>query len=226
MQGGRGLQWGFSPALSDLGPPQPRLCCWRPCSGLPLTQGPDSPADLMELMMIQSSQMHQVLMNSLALSALTALGPGPSPATAQVRVRVLDGQRAHEEEQKGGQGDPPRAAQESGMATSCFGTAGLQPKPGHKGSHLLLSLPPPAARCLPPPPPSATGTVGANVPPAAGKDASSPCPSRRCSHLAPKHAPTRPGAEPPLLLCLWCPWAALSPSFLPTEYYNVTEERP
>lgn len=37
--------------------------------------------------MIQSSQMHQVLMNSLALSALTAFGLGPPPAAAQVRVR-------------------------------------------------------------------------------------------------------------------------------------------
>lgn len=38
-------------------------------------------------MMIQNSQMHQVVMNRLAVSALTSFGFGPSPAAAQVRVR-------------------------------------------------------------------------------------------------------------------------------------------
>lgn len=34
--------------------------------------------------MIQNSQMHQVVMNSLAVSALVSFGFGPSPITAQV----------------------------------------------------------------------------------------------------------------------------------------------
>lgn len=34
--------------------------------------------------MIQNSQMHQVVMNSLAVSALVSFGFGPSPITSQV----------------------------------------------------------------------------------------------------------------------------------------------
>ncbi|XP_075299770.1 proline-rich protein 29 isoform X3 [Opisthocomus hoazin] len=62
-----------------------------PAAGPPYVRG-----DLIELMMIQNSQMHQVVMNSLAVSALTSFGFGPSPATAQVTAVPL--QTGEEEE--------------------------------------------------------------------------------------------------------------------------------
>lgn len=43
-------------------------------------------ADLIELMMIQNAQMHQVIMNNLTMSALTSFGLSPAPPTAQVRL--------------------------------------------------------------------------------------------------------------------------------------------
>ncbi|NWI67308.1 PRR29 protein, partial [Todus mexicanus] len=125
---------------------------------------PRSPADLIDLMMIQNSQMHQVLMNSLAVSALTSFGFGPSPASAQATVVQL--QTAEEEE-------PvvfhhhyvpyPRPApipQWPGLAWDWRPAATVR----YLGTGSLaedgeVAVPPP-------PPPSATGTVGANVPPA------------------------------------------------------------
>ncbi|NXO05434.1 PRR29 protein, partial [Rhinopomastus cyanomelas] len=53
---------------------------------VPTTGAPHARADLIDLMMIQNSQMHQVVMNSLAVSALTAFGFGPSSASAQAAM--------------------------------------------------------------------------------------------------------------------------------------------
>uniref|UniRef100_A0A8B9TAL4 DUF4587 domain-containing protein n=1 Tax=Anas platyrhynchos TaxID=8839 RepID=A0A8B9TAL4_ANAPL len=60
------------------------------------TRAPHLREDLIELMMIQNSQMHQVVMNSLAVSALTSFGFGPSPAAAQPLMVPL--QTGEEEE--------------------------------------------------------------------------------------------------------------------------------
>uniref|UniRef100_A0A8C9ET59 DUF4587 domain-containing protein n=1 Tax=Pavo cristatus TaxID=9049 RepID=A0A8C9ET59_PAVCR len=110
-----------------------------------------SPADLFELMMIQNSQMHQVVMNSLAVSALVSFGFGPSPATAQVRG--------------GTDGCPPPSD-----LLGVLGGALAQPegRGTTPGGHSLLSSSLSISPVPPPPPPSATGTVGANVPPASG----------------------------------------------------------
>ncbi|NWS22047.1 PRR29 protein, partial [Pachyramphus minor] len=120
-------------------------------------------ADLIELMMIQNSQMHQVVMNSLAVSALTSFGFGPSRAAAQALEMPLQTEDMEEEE-------------------AVVFHHHYIPYPGP-----VLTLPwlhperdrgPVAVRYLgsmaedelsvvpPPPPPSATGTVGPNVPPA------------------------------------------------------------
>ncbi|XP_074973436.1 proline-rich protein 29 [Phalacrocorax aristotelis] len=56
-----------------------------PPTGPPHVRG----ADLIELMMIQNSQMHQVVMNCLTVSALMAFGFGTSPAAAQAMVVPL-----------------------------------------------------------------------------------------------------------------------------------------
>ncbi|NXJ03184.1 PRR29 protein, partial [Odontophorus gujanensis] len=129
------------------------------------TGPPHLRGDLIELMMIQNSQMHQVVMNNLAVSALVSFGFGPSPATAQTLAVPL--QLGEEEEE-------PKV----------FHHHHYIPYPG---SAPLWAWPPPdqvmgpaAVRHLgraaedgevavpPPPPPSATGTVGASVPPASG----------------------------------------------------------
>ncbi|XP_009997636.1 PREDICTED: proline-rich protein 29 [Chaetura pelagica] len=118
---------------------------------------------LMELMMIQNSQMHQVVMNSLAVAALTSCGLGASPALAQVL------------------GVPEEAAEEEEPVVFHHhyipppGPAPILAWPlGDQGPVALRYLEPNSAAeeeelhlVPPPPPPSATGTVGASVPPAA-----------------------------------------------------------
>ncbi|NXD15657.1 PRR29 protein, partial [Nothocercus nigrocapillus] len=128
-------------------------------------RAPCSPTDLIELMMIQNSQMHQVVINSLAVSALMSFGLGPSPYSAQMTAVPwhTDGE-------------------EEAMVFHHYYVPYL-------GSSALVAWPvpapaqaqgPAAVRYLgsvsaakdeeiavpPPPPPSATGTVGAHVPPA------------------------------------------------------------
>ncbi|XP_066192754.1 proline-rich protein 29 [Sylvia atricapilla] len=106
MEGGaagdpRGL-WGDIPAgtflvpgrLRAVGSPSGAVPVWQP-PVLILQQLPGpgaAPAgpppvrgDLMELMLIQTSQMHQLLMHGLAMAALMPLGAGPAPT--QVRLR-------------------------------------------------------------------------------------------------------------------------------------------
>ncbi|NXX58958.1 PRR29 protein, partial [Scopus umbretta] len=138
----------------------------------PRTGPPHIRGDLIELMMIQNSQMHQVVMNSLAVSALTSFGFGPSPAAAQAMVVPL--QTGEEEEAVVFHhhyipypGPAPILAWpvpvwDRGPAAMRYLDTGLFAEDGE------VAVPPP-------PPPSATGTVGANVPPASGKDPLSPC---------------------------------------------------
>ncbi|NXN31173.1 PRR29 protein, partial [Nycticryphes semicollaris] len=137
-------------------------------------RAPYSLADLIELMMIQNFQMYQMVMNSLAVSALASFGFGPSPATAQ----VVAGPSQTEEEEEAVVfhhhyipylGPAPVLAwpvptwDQGPVSVRYLGTGSL----AEDGE--LPMVPPP-------PPPSATGTVGANVPPASGKDMFSPCP--------------------------------------------------
>ncbi|NXL46180.1 PRR29 protein, partial [Podilymbus podiceps] len=124
---------------------------------------PYSPADLIELMMIQNSQMHQVLMNSLAVSALTSFGFGPSPATAQAMAVPLQTEEEEEAVVFHHHYVPypspapilvwPVPSRDWGPAAVRYLGTGSLAEDGE------VTIPPP-------PPPSATGTVGANVPPA------------------------------------------------------------
>ncbi|NXG17228.1 PRR29 protein, partial [Grallaria varia] len=116
--------------------------------------------DLIELMMIQNSQMHQVVMNSLVVSALMSFGLGPSPTSAQALAMPW---QAEEEEEAvvfhhhyiPSPGpvsipawlDPMR---DRGPAVRYLGSS---------AEDEVREVPPP-------PPPSATGTVGPDVPPA------------------------------------------------------------
>ncbi|XP_062451353.1 proline-rich protein 29 [Rhea pennata] len=138
----------------------------RPARPLHVRGAPYSLADLIELMMIQNSQMHQVVMNSLAVSALMSFGFGPSPSTSQTTVMPW---------QTDGEGEavvfhhyyvpypspapvlswPVRApAQARGPAAVRY----VGPVSAVRDEE-VSAVPPP-------PPPSATGTVGANVLPA------------------------------------------------------------
>nr|XP_009674336.1 PREDICTED: proline-rich protein 29 [Struthio camelus australis] len=130
------------------------------------TRCPHIREDLIELMMIQNSQMHQVVMNSLAVSALTSFGFGLSPSTAQMTVVPW---------QTDGEGEavvfhhhyipysdpPPMLAwpvQAPAQARRPAAIRYLGPVSAAKDGE--------TSAVPPPPPPSATGTVGANVPPA------------------------------------------------------------
>ncbi|XP_009333177.1 PREDICTED: proline-rich protein 29 [Pygoscelis adeliae] len=117
--------------------------------------------DLIELMMIQNSQMHQVVMNSLAVSALTSFGFGPSPAAAQAMAVPL--QTGEEEEAvvfhhhyipyPGPVVARPFREWGRGPAAMRYLGTGSLAEDGE------VAVPPP-------PPPSTTETVGASVPPA------------------------------------------------------------
>ncbi|XP_032935098.1 proline-rich protein 29 isoform X1 [Catharus ustulatus] len=104
--------------------------------------------DLMELMLIQTSQMHQLLMHGLAMAALMPLGVGPAPAPAQ----ALAGPSQGEEEEE---------------AVVFHHHYVPWPAPGPVPVRFLRSSPGDEGAVPPPPPPSATGTVGPGVPPAA-----------------------------------------------------------
>ncbi|XP_051628665.1 proline-rich protein 29 [Manacus candei] len=131
--------------------------CPGPPAGPPPVRG-----DLIELMMIQNSQMHQVLMNSLAVSALTSFGFGP--ATAQALAMPLQTEEEEEEEEAvvfhhhyiphpGPVPVPPWLEPGRGR--------------GRGAVRFLGSLAEDEGSAVPPPPPpSATGTVGPNIPPA------------------------------------------------------------
>ncbi|XP_074783230.1 proline-rich protein 29 [Athene noctua] len=130
----------------------------------PITRPSHVRGDLIKLMMLQNSQMHQVVMNSLAVSALTSFGFGPSPATAQ--VMAVPFQTGEEEEAVVFHHHyipypspapilewPVPARDRRRAAVRYLGTGSL----AEDGE--VSAVPPP-------PPPSATGTVGANIPPA------------------------------------------------------------
>ncbi|XP_025920877.1 proline-rich protein 29 [Apteryx rowi] len=166
--------WGETPAGTHLVPhvvPQQPLTILQQLPGtVAALARPARPqyvwGDLIELMMIQNSQMHQVVMNSLAVSALTSFGFGPSPSIAQMTAAPW---------QTDGEGEAvvfhhhyvpypgptpvlawpvPAPAQVRGPAAIRY----LGPVSAAKDRE-VSAVPPP-------PPPSATGTVGANVPPA------------------------------------------------------------
>ncbi|XP_054137389.1 proline-rich protein 29 [Melozone crissalis] len=119
---------------------------------------PPARPGLMELMMIQGSQMHQLLMHGLAMAALMPLGAGTAPAQA------LAGPWQDEDEEE-----------EEAVVFHHHYLPWTPPRPPP-----VLFLPPPGTPSMvtelslllsgravpPPPPPSATGTVGPGVPPA------------------------------------------------------------
>ncbi|XP_071433184.1 proline-rich protein 29 [Pithys albifrons albifrons] len=119
-------------------------------------------SDLIELMMIQNSQMHQVVMNSLTVAALTSFGFGPAPPAAQALAVPLQTEEEEEEAVVFHHHYMPYPGPVPIMA--------WQDPPWDGGPavrHVGSSAEDEDRAVPPPPPPSATGTVGPNVPPAA-----------------------------------------------------------
>ncbi|KAJ6658173.1 hypothetical protein lerEdw1_001440 [Lerista edwardsae] len=124
--------------------------------------------DLMDLMMIQNAQMHQVIMNNLAVSAMTYFGHNLGQPSAQVE----------EEEDEENEPMPLVFHHHYAPYPSNIPYAAWQPP----SQSLALPQQQPIIRHVgpapqatrrqdgpvvpPPPPPSATGTVTADVPPA------------------------------------------------------------
>ncbi|XP_073739389.1 proline-rich protein 29 isoform X2 [Callorhinus ursinus] len=133
--------------------------------------------DLLELMLLQNAQMHQLLLSGLVAAALH---PGPASCHPQV---YLEGQQEEEEEMQAQEEGPlvfhhhylPCPMPVLGPSLPWPGPfLPLPPHQPHLQNTSRIQHCPPASgkrggRTItvpPPPPPSATGTVGADVPPA------------------------------------------------------------
>ncbi|KAL2100834.1 hypothetical protein ACEWY4_002595 [Coilia grayii] len=129
--------------------------------------------DLVELMMIQNAQMHQVIMNNMTMSALSSFGYSNSPATEAPRYPL-----PLEEDPEVYHHHYPPATYQAYPAWAPFSQPYIHPmtpilhtsyRCQESGEQLqpLQPAPPALRRAVPPPPPpSATGTVGADIPPA------------------------------------------------------------
>ncbi|KAM7068359.1 proline-rich protein 29 isoform 2-T2 [Molossus nigricans] len=179
MAAGTGGSWGHPPPQSAA--PTPWVTVLQPLQWA-VPQTPPHPSrvkeDLLELMMLQNAQVHQLL-----LSRMVAASLNPWPAFSGPQVHVEGPQEESEEEEE-------LEAQEEGPLVfhhhylPCLMPAlgplppwpvPFVPPPSHRphfqDASRILQRPPASgkrgARAVPPPPPpSATGTVGADVPPA------------------------------------------------------------
>ncbi|XP_066556313.1 proline-rich protein 29-like [Amia ocellicauda] len=124
--------------------------------------------DLVELMMIQNAQMHQVIMNNMTMSALNAFGysqPTPQPPPEPPRIPII-----LEEEDP----EPVYYHHYEPLPFPVYPSWPQTPQQARHyqegGVHHVDSIASPSKdmRAVPPPPPpSATRTVGADIPPAA-----------------------------------------------------------
>ncbi|XP_073463697.1 proline-rich protein 29-like [Aquarana catesbeiana] len=139
----------------------------------PIRQG-RAKEDLVDLMMIQNAQMHQVIMNNMAMSALSSFGygaaqPPPVPSVVPVQVEEEEEQIVYHHHYEA------FPSNYSNYMTYPAYPAAPVPMPQREPTirHLNMDMEPSSPRRntdqrpVPPPPPlSATGTVGADVPPA------------------------------------------------------------
>ncbi|XP_077316334.1 proline-rich protein 29-like isoform X2 [Lithobates pipiens] len=130
--------------------------------------------DLVDLMMIQNAQMHQVIMNNMAMSALSSFGygaaqPPPVPSVVPIQVEEEEEQIVYHHHYEAFPSNYSNY-----MTYPAYPPAPL-PMPQREPTirHLNMDMEPSSPRRntdqrpVPPPPPlSATGTVGADVPPA------------------------------------------------------------
>ncbi|XP_010328613.1 proline-rich protein 29 isoform X2 [Saimiri boliviensis] len=179
MASGAGRSWGRSPPQSAA--PTPWVTVLQPLSWA-VPPAPLQPGrvkeDLLELMLLQNAQMHQLLLSRLVAGALQ---PGPASPCPQVYLEVPQ-EEPEEEEEVDTQEKGPLVFHHHYLSYSMPSPSALLPWPApffpaptcqpHLQDVPRIQHWPPASRerearaVPPPPPPSATGTVGADVPPA------------------------------------------------------------
>ncbi|XP_036195884.1 proline-rich protein 29 isoform X1 [Myotis myotis] len=145
--------------------------------------------DVMELMLLQNAQMHQLILGRLVAAVLS---PWPAFSGPQVHMEGLK-EESEEEEELEAQEEGPLVFHHHYLPcpTPALGLqppwpAPFLPPPPHQppwqDAPRIQQRPPARKRGVravpPPPPPSATGTVGADVPPASGR-------GRGCGQQAP-----------------------------------------
>ncbi|XP_047689080.1 proline-rich protein 29 isoform X2 [Prionailurus viverrinus] len=178
-----GGSWGQLPSQSAA--PTPWVTVLQPLAWAappPPPQPGRVKEDLLELMLLQNAQMHQLLLSRLVAAALH---PGPAPPHPHPQV-YLEGQEEYEEEEeKQVQEEGPSVFHHHYLPCPMPSPGPLLPWPvpflsppphqPHLQDTSRIQHHPPASgrrgsRAIPPPPPpSATGTVGADVPPASGR---------------------------------------------------------
>uniref|UniRef100_A0A8C8XL39 Proline rich 29 n=1 Tax=Panthera leo TaxID=9689 RepID=A0A8C8XL39_PANLE len=174
-----GGSWGQLPSQSAA--PTPWVTVLQPLAWAappPPPQPGRVKEDLLELMLLQNAQMHQLLLSRLVAAALH---PGPAPPQPHPQV-YLEGQQEEyeEEEEKQAQEEGPLVFHHHYLPCPVPSPGPLlpwpvpffpAPQPYLQDTSRIQHHPPASGRrgsraIPPPPPPSATGTVGADVPPA------------------------------------------------------------
>ncbi|XP_012888689.1 PREDICTED: proline-rich protein 29 [Dipodomys ordii] len=176
MASGDSRNWGSTPPQSAA--PTPWVTILQPLPWVPPM--PPQPSrvkeDLLELMMLQNAQMHQLLLSRLVAEALSPKPDLPGPQVYQ------GGQCEEWEEQMDTQEEGPLVFHHHYLPwlmsplspPSPWPAPPLSPppsRPHRQDAARIQHLPPGSGQrrmrdVPPPPPPSATETVGADVPPA------------------------------------------------------------
>ncbi|XP_062937493.1 proline-rich protein 29 isoform X1 [Cynocephalus volans] len=179
MASGAGGSWGGS--APDTAAPTPWVTILQP---LPWAVPPPPPppgrvkADLLELMLLQNAQMQQLLLSRLVAGTLNS---GPNSPRPQIYLESQQ-EESEEEEEMQAQEEGPLVFHHHYLPFPLPSLGPLLPWPAvflpppacqpHLQDVTRIQHCPPASRksggrAVPPPPPlSATGTVGADVPPA------------------------------------------------------------
>ncbi|XP_059003465.1 proline-rich protein 29 isoform X1 [Mustela lutreola] len=184
MASGTGGSWGQAPPQSAARTPwvtvlQPVVWAVPP----PTPQPGGLKEDLLELMLLQNAQMHQLLLSGLVAAALN---PGPASCHPQVYLEGQQEEAAEEEEMQALEEGPlvihhhylpcPMSMLGPSLPWPVSSPSLPQHQPHLQDTARIQHCPPAswkrkgrAVTVPPPPPPSATGTVGADVPPASGR---------------------------------------------------------
>ncbi|KAM3863940.1 proline-rich protein 29-like [Diretmus argenteus] len=133
-----------------------------PCSAPSIRSAGHVKDDLVELMMIQNAQMHQVIMNNMTMSALSSFAPAATRNLVVIQEEEEDPEIYHHYYQPAQYLSYP----------ACPPQPLPQPTPVYQDPTDPLETAPllshrDSRAVPPPPPPSATRTVGADIPPAA-----------------------------------------------------------
>ncbi|XP_075415796.1 proline-rich protein 29 [Tenrec ecaudatus] len=178
MAAGAGWSWALPGSQSRA--PTPWVAVQQPLPGVvPLTPPHTGRVkeDLLELLLLQNAQVHQVLLSRLASGALSAERPA-APGPQVYLEDYLEEEEEEDDEELGVQGDGPLVFHHHYLPCVPAPLGPLLPWPvpflplPHLQATPRMQHQAPATgrrevRAVPPPPPpSATGTVGVDVPPA------------------------------------------------------------